>query len=97
MESLYVLYLTTFKVIILVLIDGCVLSLVYKCEKGHGGVWYSSSVICEKCNQKVFVTPTLLSAAVLISGNNFDKVSELGVCVSDTFHKDTVSLCNTKH
>lgn len=25
-------------------LDGCVLSLVYKCEKGHGGIWYSSSL-----------------------------------------------------
>ena len=24
-------------------IDACVLSLVYKCEKGHGGVWYSKA------------------------------------------------------
>ena len=70
-------------------IDGCVLSLVYKCEKGHGGVWYSSSVICEKRNQKVFVTPTLLSAAVLISGNNFDKLSLFAKCLNWQFVSQT--------
>ena len=70
-------------------IDGCVLSLVYKCEKGHGGVWYSSSAICEKRNQKVFVTPTLLSAAVLISGNNFDKLFLFAKCLNWEFVSQT--------
>lgn len=70
-------------------IDGCVLSLVYKCEKGHGGVWYSSSLICQKRNQNVFVTPTLVSAAVLISGNNFDKLSLFAKCLNWNFVSQT--------
>ena len=70
-------------------IDGCVLSLVYKCEKGHSGIWYSSSVICQKRDQKVYVTPTLISAAVLISGNNFDKLSLFAKCLNWKFVSQT--------
>jgi hypothetical protein len=49
----------------------CAVVSVYRCKKGHGGVWHWSSLICQKHNQNVYVIPTLLSSAVLISGNNF--------------------------
>ena len=55
-------------------VEGGVLSVVYGCSKGHTGVWHSSSVLTEKRGQKVFLTTVLLSAAILLTGNNFDKV-----------------------
>ena len=55
-------------------VNGGVLSVSYRCSVGHAGVWYSSSVLTEKRGQKVFVTSVLLSSAVLLTGNNFDKV-----------------------
>ena len=70
-------------------VDGVVLSLVYRCKKGHGGVWNLSSVICQKHNQNVYVTPTLLSSAVLISGNNFDKLSLFAKCLNWNFVSQT--------
>ena len=55
-------------------VNGGVFSVSYRCSVGHAGVWYSSSVLTEKKGQKVFVTSVLLSSAVLLTGNNFDKV-----------------------
>ena len=72
-------------------VDGGVLSLVYRCKKGHGGVWHSSSVIYQKRNQNVYVTPTLLSSAVLISSNNFDKLSLFAKCLNWNFYQRHIS------
>ena len=55
-------------------VDGGVLSVSYRCSLGHAGVWHSSSVLTEKSGQNMFVTSALLSSAVLLTENNFDKV-----------------------
>lgn len=57
------------------------------------GVWHSSSVLTENRGQKVFVTSVLLSSAVLLTGNNFDKVNlmakmlRLAFVSSSTFNR----------
>ena len=56
-------------------LEGGVLSVAYGCEKGHDGVWYSSKILCGKKGQKLFVSSTLLAAATLITGNNFEKLN----------------------
>jgi len=58
-------------------LEGGVLLLRHKCSKGHGRVWSSSSVLGEKRGQKVYVSSVLLASSVLVSGNNFEKVSLL--------------------
>ena len=45
------------------------------CANLHHGFWLSSEVLCKKSNQNVFVNTVLLSAAVLLRGNNFEKVA----------------------
>lgn len=65
--------------------EGGVLSIAYTCKQGHYGLWHSSSILCEKRNQKVFVTPTLLSSAVLMSGNNFEKIVLFAKCLNLNF------------
>ena len=58
-------------------LEGGVLILTHKCSKGHGGVWSSSSVLGEKRGHKMYVSSVLLASSVLVSGNNFEKVSLL--------------------
>lgn len=55
-------------------IEGGVLLITHKCSKGHGGVWSSSA---ERRRQKLYVSSVLLAASMLVSGNNFEKVSLL--------------------
>lgn len=66
-------------------IEGGVLSIAYTCKNSHYGVWHSSSVLCDKHNKKVFLTPTLLASAVLLSGNNFEKLSLYAKCLNLNF------------
>lgn len=63
-------------------VESGVLSIRYTCTKGHYGVWHSSSILCEKRNQKIFVFPIVMATAILISDNNFDKVSHLAKCLN---------------
>ena len=58
-------------------IEGGVLLITHRCSKGHGGVWSSSAVLAEKRGQKLYVLSVLLASSVLVSGNNFEKVSLL--------------------
>lgn len=62
-----------------------VLLVKFCCEKGHKGVWCSSKVLAEKRGQKLYVPPTLMAAAVSVTGNNFEKVSLLANCLNLNF------------
>lgn len=56
-------------------INGGVLKVSWKCSEGHVGVWTSSKILCQKQGQDIYVNSLLLAAGVLISGNNFEKLS----------------------
>ena len=56
-------------------VEGGVVKVEWVCANLHHGFWLSSEVLCEKSNQNVFVNTVLLSAAVLLTGNNFEKVA----------------------
>ncbi|KAK3712223.1 hypothetical protein QZH41_009768 [Actinostola sp. cb2023] len=58
-------------------LESGVFTITYCCPNGHSGVWSSSSVLTKKRGQNVFVSTVLLSAGILITGNNFDKTSLL--------------------
>ena len=58
-------------------VSGAVLILQWNCKNGHSGVWTSSEVVTEKRNQKVYVNNVHLAAAILFSGNNFQKINLL--------------------
>ena len=58
-------------------LEAGVLTVTYQCKNGHHDVWHSSKVLSTKGGQKLFVTSTLLAAATLITGNNFEKISLL--------------------
>ena len=58
-------------------LEAGVLLITHKCSKGHSGIWSSSSVLGEKRGQKIYVSSVLLASSVLVSGNNFEKVSLL--------------------
>ena len=70
-------------------LEAGVLLLTYKCTKGHGGVWSSSSVLGEKRGQKLYVSSVLLASSVLVSGNNFEKVSLLAKSMNLHFVSST--------
>ena len=53
---------------------GGILKVEWTCANSHHGCWASSDVLCEKKNQKVYVNTLLLSASILLTGNNFDKI-----------------------
>ena len=55
-------------------LDGGVLRVSWACSEGHFGFWTSSRKLCEKNGQDIHVNTLLLAAAVLISGNNFNKM-----------------------
>lgn len=55
-------------------LEGGVLLITHKCSNGHNGVWSSSSILGEKCGQRMFVSSVLLASSILVSGNNFEKV-----------------------
>lgn len=58
-------------------LEAGVLVISYKCSNGHSGIWSSSSVLTHRGGRKVYTMPLLLTASVLVSGNNFDKVGML--------------------
>ena len=66
-------------------LEGGVLVVSLCCEKGHKSVWHSSEVLAEKRGQNLYVNPTLMAAAVLVTGNNFDKVSLFAKCLNLNF------------
>ena len=51
--------------------SGAVLAIQWNCSNGHSNSWISSEVLTVKNNQKVYVNNVQLSAAILLSGNNF--------------------------
>ena len=63
-------------------LEGGVLLLSLCCEKGHKSLWHSSKVLAEKRGQKLYVNPTLMAAAVLVTGNNFEKLSLFAKCLN---------------
>ena len=74
-------------------IAGGVLHITWTCANGHSDQWTSSKVLCKKKGQNVFVNTLLMAAAVLITGNNFEKMRTffqflgIGFLSSSTFHR----------
>ena len=74
-------------------LEAGVLTITYQCKNGHSDIWHSSKVLATKGGQKLFVSTTLLAAATLITGNNFEKISLFARCMnlsfisSTTFHR----------
>ena len=57
--------------------EGGILIVSWNCTEGHNGMWQSSSVLGVKRGQKVYAATVLLAASIVVSGNNFDKLSML--------------------
>ena len=55
--------------------EGGVLIVSWKCTRGYNGIWESSAVHGVKRGRKVYAATVLLAASVVVSGNNFDKLS----------------------
>ena len=53
------------------------LELFSKCANGHSKKWVSSEVLAQKRNQSIYVNDSLLPAAIIVSGNNYEKFSLL--------------------
>ena len=53
--------------------SGAVVIIQWNCSHGHADSWTSSDVLTVKSNQKVYVNNVQLCAAILLSGNNFQK------------------------
>lgn len=53
--------------------SGAVVTIQWNCTYGHADSWTSSEVLAVKNNQKVYVNNVQLCAAILLSGNNFQK------------------------
>ena len=66
--------------------EGGVVIVSWSCSGGHNGQWKSSEILCEKGRgQKVCVNTVLLAASILVTGNNFEKVSLLSRCLNLNF------------
>ena len=57
--------------------DGGVLRVTWRCSNGHFGSWASSKVLCEKNNQKIYTNTITIAAAIIVTGNNYEKYSLL--------------------
>ena len=74
-------------------LEAGVLTITYQCKNGHTNIWHSSKVLSTKGGQKLFVSRTLLAAATLITGNNFQKINVFARCMNlsfiaaSTFHR----------
>ena len=70
---------------------GSRVEITRKCDKGHAQKWVSSEVLGVKNNVDFFLNDSLLAAAIIISGNNYSKLSllckalGLNVISSNTF------------
>lgn len=53
--------------------SGTVVIIQWNCSNGHADSWTSSEVLTVKSNQKVYVNNVQFCAAILLSGNNFQK------------------------
>ncbi len=56
---------------------GSVCFLTGTCAIGHNGSWKSSEILTSNRNSNVYVNDLISMASILISGNNFTKVSLL--------------------
>ena len=45
------------------------------CSNGHNKKWVSSEVLSQTNNQPIYMNDSLLPAAIIISGNNYEKFS----------------------
>ena len=54
--------------------DVGVLRVSWECCDGDKGYWTSSRVLCQKHGQDIYATSLLLGTAVMLTGNNYDKV-----------------------
>ena len=70
-------------------LEADVLTVTYQCINGHRAVWHSSKVLTIKGGQKLFVSSTLLTAATLITENNFEKISLFARCLNLNFISST--------
>jgi len=68
-------------------LDGCGLSITTKCSNGHISVWDSSEVVSNKKNRSLHNNNLCFAAAVVLSGNNFDKIKQF--CKIQTISKST--------
>ena len=73
-------------------IRGGVLVIMWTCENGHSDYWTSSKVLL----QKVFSNTMLMAAAVLITGNNFEKMRTFFQFLGTSFFVFTNILQNPK-
>lgn len=56
---------------------GSRVEIVWKCSNGHHKKWESSEVLAVKRNTNTYVNDSLQAAAIIISGNNYEKFSLL--------------------
>ena len=79
------------------------LSVKWNCCTGHSDSWSSSDVLTVKNNKKVYVNDLQLSAAILLSGNNFTKFDLLAKFLSletiseSVFYRTRKLYCCPEH
>lgn len=56
-------------------VEAGVMCIYWKCTNGHQGRWTSSKLLCQKEGQNIYTNSILLAAAVIITGNNYDKIN----------------------
>lgn len=56
---------------------GSRVEIVWKCKKGHCKKWESSEVLVTKRSSNIYLNDSLQAAAIIISGNNYEKFSLL--------------------
>lgn len=56
-------------------IEAWCLHVSWECSNGHMGCWTSSQLLCNKNGTDIYANSFLLAAGLLITGNNFNKLS----------------------
>lgn len=76
---------------------GSVLMLRWSCRNKHYGIWKSSEVLKAVNNNPIYTNDVLIPSAVILSGNNYSKISLLFKALNVQIPSDTAFANTQKH
>ena len=76
---------------------GSVLVLRWSCKNEHNGMWKSSEVLKELNNNAIYTNDVLIPSAVVLSGNNYSKISLLFKALNVQVPSHTAFANTQKH
>lgn len=76
---------------------GSVAQIYWSCENEHFGTWKSSEVVSRSCHTDIYLNDLLVTACVLLSGNNYGKFIQICNFLNLAVPAETVFCRNQRH